>query len=169
MISSRPWLTSGRSGKVLGPYRLLQHVELARLQPHQLRVLVGHHLEDELIGVGQLNAGFVRLPVARVPVEDQPLARHVARELERPQHDQLLGRRGNAEGLAERAGLQRRLQLVPRHDRHVVEQADARPERRRVGHDDGARIRELDLQWLAADQQRAGQGALRARVVGRLE
>ena len=63
---------------VFGADLLLQHVDLSRLQAHQLRVLVGHDLEDHLIEIRQLDAGRVLLPVARVAIEHQPLARRVA-------------------------------------------------------------------------------------------
>ena len=104
-----------------------------------------------------------RLPVVRVPVEDQPLARLVARaSLNGPITASSVGGVATFQASRNVPAVERRLQLVPRHDRQVVEQADARPERRRVDDDDGAGIRRADVQRLAADQQRGGQ-ALCAR------
>src|SRR5439155_5235543 len=63
------------------------------LKPHRLRVVVGHEHEEQTIEVRQSIAGTIRLPVVRVPFEDDPLAGYILLEPKRtePRH---LGRRG---------------------------------------------------------------------------
>ena len=124
----------------VGAQLLLHDVDLPRLQPHHLRVLLRHDLDDDAIEIGQGLPAIVLAPVARVAIVDQPLPGLVAREHERPEAHDLGRRRARRPRLVERARAQRRLQLVARHDRQVVEHAHARGERRGKGDDHRARI-----------------------------
>ena len=150
--------------------RLLHEVDLARLQPDDLRVLVGHELDGQAIEVRQLDAVLVLAPVPRVALEDQPLRRLVCASTNGPIDDELRRWRVGRPGLGERAGLQRGFELVLRHDRQVVEQADAGAEDCGIGHDHGPRVGRGD--WSAACPSTImvdASGLDGARVVQRLE
>ncbi len=108
----------------------LREVDLPGLQRQQLRILVGHDLERQPVEQRQLSgrarpssssAGSARRPAAG------PAGRPSATNGPRP----TISDGGVAEvpRLGERAGVQRRLQLVARQDGKVVEQPDARAER----------------------------------------
>ena len=147
--------------EVLGADLLLQHVDLPRLQPHELGILIGNDLEDHLIEVRQLDAGNVLVVVALVTTEHQPLPGRVQRQLEGPDRDELGRRRIGAHRLGERPRLERRLVLVFWRQGHVVEDRDAGTERARKLHDHGLRVGRADLQRLILDLERAGQDAAR--------
>ena len=74
-------------------------------------------------GSGVPSGGFPE--IVRVAGEDEALPRFVAGQHERAEADDLRRRRGQAPRVRERAGLERRLELVPRQDRQVVQHADA--------------------------------------------
>ena len=144
---------------VLRAHLGLREVDLPGLQRQELRVLVGDDLEREPVEHRQRLAALVLPPVARVPLEDEALARLVRLQHERPEADDLRRRRGEVPGLGQRAGVQRRLQLVARQDRQVVEQPDARAEGRREAHDHRGRVRRAHGQRLAADAHRLAEDA----------
>ncbi len=55
---------------VRGAERLLGEVDLSRLQPNQLRVLIRNDLDGEAVSVRQLHPARIPPPVVRVPLED---------------------------------------------------------------------------------------------------
>ena len=81
------------------------HVELPRLEPQQLRVLVRDDLDDEAIEIRQRGAVRRLAEVVRVAREDEALARHVLAQHERAEADDLGRRRVEPPGVRERAGL----------------------------------------------------------------
>ncbi len=147
----------------------LREVDLPGLQRQQLRILVGHDLEREPVEQRQLLAALVLPPVARVPLEDQPLARLVRLQDERPEADDLGRRRGRIPRLGQRACDQRRLQLVAGQDCEIVEQPDARAEGRREAHDHRGGVRRAHRQRLAADAHRLAENRRHLLVVDRPE
>ena len=145
------------------------HVELSRLEPQQLGALVRDDLDDQTVEVWQRRAVRRLAEIARVAREDDALPGQVLAQDERAEADHLGRRRVEAPGFDERAGLQRRLELVARENRQAVEQADARREGHRKGDDDGVRIGGRDLELLAAGLHRVGEHAAVLLVVHRLE
>ncbi len=82
----------------------------------------------------------------------------------------MLGRRRiRRPALGKRPRRHRCLELVLRHDRHEIEDPDARPERHGRGNDDGPGVGRGHGQRLPADGQRRDQRTPRPRVVQRLE
>ena len=139
------------------------------LEPQQLRVLVPEDLDGEPIEIRERAAVRCLAEVARVPIEDQALARHVGAEHERAEADDVRRRRGDVPCVPELAGVERRFQLVARQDDQVVEQAHAR--RERLGEDNlhGMGIDGRHPQPLMVGGERIGQIARRLLVVDRLE
>ncbi len=156
-------------GVVVGPDLALREIGLPRLQAQQFGVLVRRDLEREPVEIRQLRARRVLAPVLRVARQDDALARLVRLDHERPEAHDVGRRRGRAPLLTERAGLEGRIQLVPREDRQRVEQAQSRAEHRREGDHDGVRIARGDGEGLAADKQRVAERAAGLLVVRRLE
>ena len=140
LIDERP-----QRGDVLGTNLLLQHVDLPGLQSQQFRVLIWHHLEHYLIGVRQLNARGVLLPIARVAIEHEALARIVAAKHVGTKQRQIGGRGGHGEGLRERPAFISGLQLVLGQQVQVVENSDPRPEGGRHRHHHRLRVRRRHL------------------------
>ena len=99
-----------------GSDRRFHGVDLPGLEPQQLRVLVREDLDGETIEVRQRAAVRCLAKIARVPIEDQALARHVGAEHERAEADDVRRRRGDVPCVPELAGVERRFQLVARQD-----------------------------------------------------
>ena len=171
-IDQRQLLLVGRALErrvILGAHLRLREIDLPALERQDLRVLVGHDLDCQPVEHRQLPAALVGPPVVRIAREDQPLPGLIGFEDERAEADDLRRRRGQVPRLRQRAGVERRPQLVARQDRQVVEQPDARAERRREADHHRHRVRCADVQRLAADTHRLTQRAPGLLVVDRLE
>ena len=116
---------------VLGPQRVLRHVDRTGLEADELGTLVGHDLEDHAVEIRQGGAAVVAPPVVWIPLEREPLSGLVADDPERPHADNLGRRRGHRPRLREPTGSEGRFEPMPRQDPQVVEQADAGTERPR--------------------------------------
>ena len=110
-----------------------------------------------------------RSPEPRIAREHQLLAGHVLLDHERTEAHDLRQRRASTPGIAERAGLERGGQLVPRQNRNRIQHREPRPVRRGQDDDDGGGVEGADLDGLAVDQQARRDLALDLRVEQRLE
>ena len=115
-------------------------------------------------------APFVVLsPVPRVAGEYQPLARACTRSARTDRGRPVARRRGQPPHLRERAGLERRAELVPRQDRQVVENPHAGRERLGERDDDGRADRAAATAAACRRPSGAASPPPSALVVRRLE
>ena len=87
------------AAEVSGANAARDEVDLARLEPQHLGVLVRHDLECDPVEIRQLDTHFVRPPVPRIPDKDEPLTRLVGLEHERAQTGHLGRRRAQSQDI----------------------------------------------------------------------
>jgi hypothetical protein len=162
LVDQKPALVGlAGHGPVVGRPQLgRRQVELPAREQQLLSVLVGH---DALGGLA-LGLGRSRQMV-RVPSKRDPLAWRDRVDHERTQTGQLRRRRRRPPGRGEPTLIERRLEPVPRQDRHGVEQAQSRREGGRERHDDRVRVLGVDLERLMAHRDHVAEHRTRALVV----
>ena len=127
---------SPQAGIVLRAYRAKQ-IEFARFKSQGLSVPVLDDQQRQRVEIGKSPPGFVLLPEKRIPFEHHLDAALIFLQAERPQADDLLGRRRGPPGGSQRAVLIGFQQLIPGEDRDGVEGAQAGADRPRQGDSDG--------------------------------
>ena len=154
--------------RVVGrPHLRRRQIALARFEAKQLGVLARHNLHRDAVERRQRRSARVLAPVTRIAGEDDALAADELAQHERTEAGDVLQRRVEAPRARERAGLQRRIQLVPRENRQVVQNPQSDRERRRERDDDRMGIGRRDAERLAAHFERVDQRTRGFRVVHR--